>query len=247
MATLGPKEKAVNSFPSWTEGVSAALIPSPRSSDRNCCATVARMETVKVRSRFSRTVAFIICNIARNRGKGEGCPSSPRLRRDSLLCAARRGVRLRQGYDATRCCAQLGGVSVFAKATTRLAAVRSSEGCPSSPRLRRDSLLCAARRGVRLRQGYDATRCCAQLGGVSVFAKATTRLAAVRSSEGCPSSPGLPPSRFALWRTRRRDSAAGSGSEGRMEREKINAQHPTSNVQRSTFKGKGFYLCIVNG
>src|ERR1017187_444640 len=191
MATLGPKEKAVNSFPSWTEGVSAALIPSPRSSDRNCCATVARMETVKVRSRFSRTVALIICNIARNRGKGEGCPSSPRLRRDSLLCAARRGVRLRQGYDATRCCAQLGGVSVFAKATTRLAAVRSSEGCPSSP--------------------------------------------------------GLPPSRFALWRTRRRDSAAGSGSEGRMEREKINAQHPTSNVQRSTFKGKGFYLCIVNG
>src|ERR1017187_444641 len=178
MATLGPKEKAVNSFPSWTEGVSAALIPSPRSSDRNCCATVARMETVKVRSRFSRTVAFIICNIARNRGKGEGCPSSPRLRRDSLLCAARRGVRLRQGYDATRCCAQLGGVSVFAKATTRLAAVRSSEGCPSSPRLRRDSLLCAARRGVRLRQGFR--RRASRYGG---HVDATQPLGAARKGE----------------------------------------------------------------
>ena len=34
-------------------------------------ATAVRIETVKVRSRFSRTVAFIIYNIARNGGKGE--------------------------------------------------------------------------------------------------------------------------------------------------------------------------------
>src|ERR1035441_8797820 len=78
MATLGPKENAVNSFPSSTEAVSSALIPSPRSSERNCWATVARMETVKVRSCFWRTVAFIIFLVSRSYGDPDGdkgCPN----------------------------------------------------------------------------------------------------------------------------------------------------------------------------